>query len=90
MVADKINETIGTKLITKVDDKTISYRELLYPYFDNYFWYKLGINIIFGGKTDKKAEQLFLPEELLNSLDKTVVNGKPLVTKRNYSKSSRN
>lgn len=82
MVCDKINETIGSKIITKVDDKTISYRELLYPYFDNYFWYKLGINIIFGAKTDKKAEQLFLPIELLNSLDKAVVNGKPLVSKK--------
>lgn len=82
MVCDKINETIGRKIITKVDDKTISYRELLYPYFDNYFWYKLGINIIFGAKTDKKAEQLFLPIELLNSLDKAVVNGKPLVSKK--------
>lgn len=82
MVTDKINETFGIEMINKVDDKTISYRELLYPYFDNYFWYKLGINIIFGTKTDKKAEQLFLPEELLNSLDKAVLNKKPLVSKK--------
>jgi hypothetical protein len=80
MVVDKINETIGKPLIQKVDDKTITYREVLYPYFENYFWYKLGINIIFGAKTDAKAQKLFLPIELLNSLDKCKVNGIPLVT----------
>jgi hypothetical protein len=82
MVADKINGLFNGKLIEKVDDKSISYRELLYPYFDDYFWYKLGINIIFGAKTDAKAEKLFLPVELLNSLDKAKVDGKLLVSKK--------
>jgi hypothetical protein len=81
-VLDKINSSLGIKAITKVDDKTISYRELLYPYFDNFFWYKLGINTIFGAKTDAKAEKLFLPIELMNSLDETIVEGKPLVLKK--------
>ncbi|WP_298138926.1 DUF4105 domain-containing protein [Flavobacterium sp.] len=81
-VLDKINESIGKPFLQKVDDKTITYRELFYPYFDNYFWYKLGINIIFGAKTDAKAEKLFLPVELMNSLDKAIVGGKPLVTKK--------
>lgn len=82
MVVDKINAIVGQKLIEKVDDKSISYRELLYPYFDNHFYYKLGINIIFGAKTDAKAEKLFLPIELLNSLDKAKIESKPLVTKK--------
>ena len=82
MVVDKVNETIGTNLIKKVDDTTISYRTLLYPFFENHFYYKLGINIIFGAKTDAKAEKLFLPVELMHSLDKAVVNGKPLITKK--------
>ncbi|HRG17683.1 MAG TPA: DUF4105 domain-containing protein [Flavobacterium lutivivi] len=69
MVADKINEILSGEKITKIDDKSISYRSLLYPYFENYFWYKLGINIIFGAKTDEKAEKLFLPVELMNSLN---------------------
>lgn len=80
MVAEKINGLLGQAQIQKVDDKTISYRTLLYPYFENYFWYKLGINIVFGAKTDADAEKLFLPIELMNSLDKAKVNGKPLVT----------
>ena len=82
MVTDKINGVFDKKLIEKVDDKSITYRELLYPYFDDFFWYKLGINIIFGVKTDVKAEKLFLPVELLNSLDQAKVNGKPLVSEK--------
>lgn len=82
MVVDKINQTIGKPLIQKVDDKSISYRTVLYPYFEDHFWYKLGINIIFGQRTDTRAEQLFLPIELLNSLDKAKVDGKPVVLKK--------
>lgn len=82
MVVEKINETIGNPLIQKTDDKTISYRTVLYPYFENYFWYKFGINIVFGAKTDAKAEKLFLPIELLNSLDKAKINDKPFVNKK--------
>lgn len=81
MTVDKINKIIGTDLIQKVDDKSISYRELLYPYFENHFYYKLGINIIFGAKTDCKAVKLFLPIELMHSLAKAKIDGKPLVTK---------
>jgi len=79
MVLDKINALYGKAEIQKVDDKSISYRTLLYPYFDNFFWYKLGINIVFGPKTDHNAEKLFLPVELMHSLDKAKFNGKPLV-----------
>ncbi len=82
MVADKIDETIGKPIIQKVDDKSISYRTVLYPYFEDHFWSKFGISIIFGERTDRKAEQLFLPIELLNSLDKVNSNGKPLVIEK--------
>lgn len=82
MVTEKINETVGKELIKKVDDTKISYREVLYPYFKDHFWYKLGINIIFGAKTDKDAEKLFLPIELLHSLDKDTINGQSIVYKK--------
>ena len=82
MVVEKINKMIGKELIQKVDDTSISYRELLYPYFANHFYYKLGINIIFGAKTDNKAVKLFLPSELMHSLDKASINGIPLVIKK--------
>jgi hypothetical protein len=80
MVVDKINQTIGTNLIQKTDDTTISYREVLYPYFQDHFWYKLGINCIFGYRTDINASKLFLPIELLHSLEKASYNNKPLVS----------
>lgn len=79
MVADKISETMHNLPIKKVVNNTFSYRELLYPYFENYFDYKLGINIIFGLKTDYQATKLFLPSELLESLDKMTYNRKPVV-----------
>jgi len=82
MVTDKINSLFDGKILEKVDDKSISYREVLYPYFEDYFWYKLGINVIFGIKTDAKAEKLFLPIELLNSLDKAKIDGKSLVSEK--------
>lgn len=82
MVVEKINEILGKPMIQKVDDTSISYRKLLYPYFENHFYYKLGINIIFGAKTDQASEKLFLPVELMNSLDKAIVNHKPLVIKK--------
>lgn len=82
MVVEKIDETIGKPIIQKVDDKSMSYRTVLYPYFEDHFWSKLGINIMFGERTDRKSEQLFLPIELLNSLDKVKVSGKLLVIKK--------
>jgi hypothetical protein len=83
MVNEKIGGVLDGKKMEKVDDKTITYRELLYPYFEDYFWYKLGINIIFGAKTDAKAEQLFLPTELLHSLDQAKISGNSLVIRKN-------
>ena len=81
MVQEKINKVLGKDLIQKVDDTSISYRTLLYPYFDNHFWYKFGINLIFGAKTDEKAVKLFLPSELMHSLDKISIKGIPFVSK---------
>jgi hypothetical protein len=82
MVAEKINQTIGQDLIQKTDDTSLSYREVLYPYFKNHFWYKLGVNCIFGYKTDTDATKLFLPIELLHSLDKATFKNKPLVSEK--------
>ena len=83
MVADKINEALGVKLIQKVPNTSDNtYREILYPYFENHFYYKLGINIIFGSRVDQEAKQLFLPIELMNSLDRIEISGKKLVEKK--------
>jgi len=82
MVMDKVNNLFDKKVLKKIDDTSISYREVLYPYFEDHFYYKLGINIIFGAPTDIKSEQLFLPIELLHSIDNAKINGKKLVLKK--------
>lgn len=81
MVVDKINEELGKSLIKKVGNQEESYRDVLNPYLTNLFYEKLGINIIFGYRTDEKSEQLFLPIELMNSLEKLQINQKPFVDK---------
>lgn len=80
MVIDKVNDVLGGKIITTKKPVSITYRDILNPYLSNSFFQKLGINIIFGPKTDTKAEVLFLPLELMNTLKTTVYNGKPLVS----------
>lgn len=73
MVVEKINAILEKPIIQKVDDKTISYRSVLFPYFKNHFWYNLGISIIFGEKVDRKAEKIFLPVEFMHSLDQSKI-----------------
>jgi len=80
MVIDKVNDVLGSKLITTKKPVKITYRELLNTYLGNTFFQKLGINIIFGAKTDKKAEVLFLPLELMKVLKTLQFEGKPLVS----------
>lgn len=68
MVVDVINKSLNTKAIVKSSDTDITYRTILYPYFDNHFFEKLGTSIIFGKKVDNLGTQIFLPFELQKSL----------------------
>lgn len=74
MVVDQINNQLEKPSIEKVGNTTESYRHVLNPFMDNLFYQKLGINIMFGYRTDKAAKQLFLPIELLKSLEVTQTN----------------
>lgn len=78
MVVDLLNETIGTKAITKKDATEKTYREVLFPYFKNHFYEQLGTSSIFGTKVDQKATTLFLPFDLLESLKITKYKNEPL------------
>lgn len=71
MVVDKINKIYQTKLIVKKSKLEEDYRTVVNSYLDDSFYEKLGINIMFGYRTDQKAEKLFLPLELLESINKT-------------------
>lgn len=79
IVIDKINETLGSKIIDFKKPKQESYRNVLFPYTNNHFFQQLGINIIFGTKVDEKAKKLFLPLDLMNELKSITYKGKPLV-----------
>lgn len=68
MVVDIINRTLDTIAIVKNTDTDITYRTILYPYFDHHFYEKLGTSIIFGKKVDALGTQIFLPLELYKSL----------------------
>ena len=68
MVVDLLNKTLGSNLVIKKTDTDKTYRTILYPYFDNSFYEKLGTSIIFGKKVDQLGKQIFLPFELQKSL----------------------
>ncbi|WP_395050114.1 DUF4105 domain-containing protein [Flavobacterium sp.] len=68
MVVDILNKTLGSKIIVKKTDTDKTYRSILYPYFDNSFYEKLGTSIIFGKKVDEYGTKIFLPLELHKSL----------------------
>jgi hypothetical protein len=68
MVVDILNKTLATTVIVKKTDTDKTYRSILYPYFDNSFYEKLGTSIIFGKKVDDFGTRIFLPLELHKSL----------------------
>lgn len=78
MVVDIINKTLDTVTIVKNSDTDITYRTILYPYFDNLFYEKLGTSIIFGKKVDGLGTKIFLPFELQKSLKKVYFQNHPL------------
>ncbi|CAM3615183.1 lipoprotein N-acyltransferase Lnb domain-containing protein [Flavobacterium saliperosum] len=78
MVRDVINNVLTQPISTEVPDTQKNYRQILYDYQTDKFYENLGINLIFGAKTDRQSDQLFLPIELLQGIEKTKINGKPL------------
>jgi hypothetical protein len=67
-VVEVINKTLNAEVITKKSDLDKTYRSILFPYFDNHFYEKLGTSIVFGTKVDQMGTKIFLPFELLKSL----------------------
>lgn len=79
-IIDIVNAVLQNRPIVKKNIDSKTYRDVLFPYAENHFYEQLGINIIFGKKVDNQASTLFLPLDLMDNLNKTVYNGKPLVT----------
>ena len=79
-VVDVINAVLQKDVIYKHDVSELTYRDVLYPYAEQQFFQRLGINIIFGAKVDEQATTIFLPFDLKNNLDRTEYKGKDLVS----------
>ncbi|WP_348823481.1 DUF4105 domain-containing protein [Flavobacterium aestuarii] len=77
-VVDVINKTLNAKVITKKTDTDQTYRAILFPYFDNHFYEKLGTSIVFGTKVDQMGTKIFLPFELQKNLELITYNNQPL------------
>lgn len=80
MVIDKVNSTIKSNTIESIKPITKTYREVLYPYQEKHFFLNLGINIMFGTKVDEPAERLFLPLDLIASLEQNENLAQPKAT----------
>lgn len=78
MVVEILNKTLGANVILKKTDTDKTYRTILYPHFDNFFYQKLGTSIIFGKKVDEYGTRIFLPFELLKNLKQTQFENHPL------------
>ena len=81
MVVDIINKSLNGNIIVKKGSTDITYRSILFPYFDGHFYDKLGTSIIFGTKVDQLGTKIFLPFELKDSLEKTTFQNHPLAAK---------
>lgn len=68
MVVEILNKTLGSNVVVKKTETNKTYRTILYPYFDNSFYQKLGTSIIFGKKVDEYGTRIFLPFELQKNL----------------------
>ncbi|HAH54229.1 MAG TPA: hypothetical protein DCM02_02800 [Flavobacterium sp.] len=71
MVVDILNKTLESEIIIKDFDTNLTYRSILFPYFDNFFYEQLGTSIIFGTKVDEPSNHIFLPFDLHKSLQQT-------------------
>jgi len=63
-------------------ENNLTFREMINQYTINHPWADFGIDLIIGSKADKQANvdhQMFLPEYLMNTLNKSSNGHKPLV-----------
>lgn len=77
MVADIIERRAGP-ISMENSDAGKTNREIIYSYLDHHFFENLGINLIFGSKTDKLQDRLFLPKHLMEGVSHTTDNGTAL------------
>ncbi len=67
-VVDVINKTISAPLQTNFPKNNFSYRYILNEGLTNHYFEKLGVNLLFGYKTNKQNQLIFLPIKLKDAL----------------------
>ena len=78
IVNDIVNKYIPKKISMKNSDEGKTYRRIVVEYLDNSFYENLGISLIFGYRTDREMERLFLPQQLLEGLSNTTTTAGPM------------
>ncbi len=78
LIADLLSKNINGKLSLQVKGRDKNNRAILYGYAKNHFYENLGINILFGYKTDKKMYKVYLPLQFLESIKNSQNNNVPL------------
>lgn len=70
VVKDQLEDLWSSDLlyIEKINIDELSYRNIVNKFLEDRYFERLGINLLFGSNTDKQADKVFLPEELMASL----------------------
>ena len=78
MIVDVLNKNLTSPINTKISDAEKTNRTILYGYLNSHFYENLGINIMFGSKTDKDFDHIFLPLQLMEGIKKSKNNNQVL------------
>ena len=81
MIVDVLNNNLTAAVSIKIDDAKKTNRAILYSYLNSHFYENLGINIMFGLKTDKDFDHIFLPLQLMEGIKKSKNNNQVLCSK---------
>ncbi|WP_294819401.1 DUF4105 domain-containing protein [uncultured Flavobacterium sp.] len=67
-VADLIEQFASVKIPMENGDKGKTKRKIIIERLENNFYESLGINLLFGYKTDEELQRLFLPDHLMDGI----------------------
>jgi hypothetical protein len=78
MIVDILNKNLTNSINTKIKDADKTNRTILFGYLNSHFYENLGINIMFGLKTDEDFDHIFLPLQLMEGIKKSINNNQVL------------
>lgn len=78
MIVDVLNKNLTSPINTKISDAEKTNRTILFGYLNSHFYENLGINIMFGAKTDSYFDHIFLPLQLMEGIKKSSNNNQVL------------